>query len=56
MDEDEIERQLVFDTDSDCCSEDEDNGWGYEYEDDEKLVQPPLSSSPSSSTSSWGPP
>jgi hypothetical protein len=48
----------MFDTDSNYCSEDEDNGWGYEHEDDKELVQPPLSSSssPSSSSSSWGPP
>ncbi|XP_033607870.1 uncharacterized protein LOC117282423 [Cryptotermes secundus] len=54
----EIERQLIFDSDSDCCTEDEDNDWGYEDEDDEELVQPPPSSlsSLSSSPSLWGPP
>ncbi|PNF17185.1 hypothetical protein B7P43_G06584 [Cryptotermes secundus] len=54
----EIERQLLFNSDSDCCTEDEDNDWGYEDEDDEELVQPPPSSlsSLSSSPSSWGPP
>jgi hypothetical protein len=58
---------LIFDTDLGCCSEDEDNGWDYNYKDDEDPVQPPLSlssSSPSSSSSSstsssssslWGP-
>jgi hypothetical protein len=52
MDECETERQLIFDTHSECCSEDEDNGWCYGYEYDEELVEPPLSSS----SSSWGPP
>jgi hypothetical protein len=47
---DEIGRQLIFDTDSDCFTEDEDNDWGYEEEDDEELQ--PSSSSPSS----WGSP
>jgi hypothetical protein len=31
MDKDGIERQLIFDNDSDCCSGDEDIGWDYEY-------------------------
>jgi hypothetical protein len=35
LDDGEIGRQLIFDSDSDCCSEDEDNGWPYGYEDDE---------------------
>jgi hypothetical protein len=57
LENDEIERQLIFDTDSDCCTEDEDNDWGYEDEDDEEL-QPSSSSLSSSSSlpSSWGTP
>jgi hypothetical protein len=54
MDEDDIERQLIFDTNYECCSGDEVNGWDYEYEDDEDLVQ--LSLSSSSSLWSWRPP
>jgi hypothetical protein len=59
LENEEIERQLIFDSDSDCCTEDEDNDWGYEDEDDEQLVQPSsssLSSSSLSSPSSWGQP
>jgi hypothetical protein len=36
MEDDKIEGQLIFDIDSDCCSEDEDNDWGYKNEDDEE--------------------
>jgi hypothetical protein len=49
LENDEIERQLIIDSDSDCCTEFDDD-WGYEDEDDEELQ--PSSSSPSS----WGPP
>jgi hypothetical protein len=48
MEDYEIERQLTFNSDSDSCLEHEDNGWGYNDEDDEELVQPPLSSLSSS--------
>jgi hypothetical protein len=51
LENDEIGRKLIFYSDSDCCTEYEDNVWGYEDEDDE-LVQPSASSSPSL----WGPP
>jgi hypothetical protein len=45
LENDGIERQLIIDFDSDCCTEDDDD-WGYEDEDDEELQ--PSSSSPSS--------
>jgi hypothetical protein len=50
MDEAEIERQLIFDIDSDSCSEDDGNCWEYGYEDD-GLVQPLLPSTSSSLSS-----
>jgi hypothetical protein len=47
MEDYETERQLI-DSDSDNCSELEDNGWDYEDKDDEELERPPLSSLSSS--------
>jgi hypothetical protein len=53
LESNEIERQLIFDSDSDCCIEDGDNDWGCEDDDDEELqpMPTPLSSSSSSSSS-----
>jgi hypothetical protein len=48
---DEIERQLIFDSHSDCCTKDVAHDWGYEDEDDEELVE-----TSSWSPSSWTPP
>jgi hypothetical protein len=52
LENDELEMQLILDYDSDWCTEDEDNDWGYEDDDDE-LLQP--SSSPSTLSSSAPP-
>jgi hypothetical protein len=54
IEENKIERLMIIDSESDCCSEDEGNGWSYETEDDKELVQATLSSLPSS-PSSWRP-
>jgi hypothetical protein len=47
LEEDEIERELMFNSDLDCCTEDEFHDWEYEDEDDKELVQPSSLSSSS---------
>jgi hypothetical protein len=47
LEEDEIERQLIFDSDSDCRTKDVAHGWSYEA-----LMQ----SSSSLPSSLWAPP
>jgi hypothetical protein len=50
LEDDEIEWQLIFDSDSDCCTKDVAHDWGYEDEADKELVQSTWS------PSSWIPP
>jgi hypothetical protein len=50
MEEDEIESQLLYDTDSDCATDDSKNG---EEESDFEIE---VNEEPSCSSATWGPP